>query len=83
MMRDARRLASPNAGYPEAAMAGALDRALAGPRQYAGGVTEGDWLNQAASADATAADIRRSVRITWAAWGLLFALVLVIAILLF
>jgi adenosylcobinamide-phosphate synthase len=34
--RDARRHRSPNAGYPEAAMAGALGVALAGPRSYDG-----------------------------------------------
>jgi len=34
--RDARHHRSPNAGYPEAAMAGALGLALAGPRIYAG-----------------------------------------------
>ena len=34
--RDARRHRSPNAGYPEAAMAGALGLALAGPRNYGG-----------------------------------------------
>jgi len=34
--RDARHHRSPNAGFPEAAMAGALGLALAGPRVYAG-----------------------------------------------
>ncbi len=36
MWRDARKHRSPNAGWPESAMAGALGIALAGPRQYAG-----------------------------------------------
>ncbi|GJE12121.1 MULTISPECIES: adenosylcobinamide-phosphate synthase CbiB [Methylobacterium] len=36
MMRDARRHRSPNAGWPEAAMAGALGLRLAGPRVYDG-----------------------------------------------
>ena len=37
MLRDARKHRSPNAGWPEAAMAGALGLALAGPRHYAEG----------------------------------------------
>src|SRR5690606_38470440 len=38
VQRDARRHRSPNAGWPEAAMAGALGLALAGPRSYGGAV---------------------------------------------
>ncbi len=37
MLRDGRKHRSPNAGWPEGAMAGALGLALAGPRRYAGG----------------------------------------------
>ena len=37
MLRDGAKHRSPNAGWPEGAMAGALDLALAGPRHYAGG----------------------------------------------
>ena len=54
--RDARHHRSPNAGYPEAAMAGALGLALAGPRVY-GGVTVDDALMGNGRRDATAADI--------------------------
>lgn len=48
MLRDARHHRSPNAGWPEAAMAGALGVRLSGPRRYAGRVAEEPWLNGAA-----------------------------------
>lgn len=53
--RDAARHRSPNAGYPEAAMAGALGLSLAGPRVYGGvpveDATMGDGRRNAESAD--------------------------------
>lgn len=48
MARDARRHRSPNAGWPEAAMAGSLDVRLSGPRLYGDTVAEEPWLNGAA-----------------------------------
>jgi adenosylcobinamide-phosphate synthase len=60
--RDARHHRSPNAGYPEAAMAGALDLALAGPRIY-GGVHVDDAFMGNGRYAAKATDI-------WAALGL-------------
>lgn len=48
MIRDARRHRSPNAGWPEAAMAGALGIRLSGPRIYAGKTTPEPWLNASA-----------------------------------
>ncbi len=48
MWRDARSHRSPNAGWPEAAMAGALGVRLSGPRSYGDGVTEDPWLNPVA-----------------------------------
>ena len=46
--RDAGRHRSPNAGWPEAAMAGALDVRLSGPRSYHGVETPEPWLNEGA-----------------------------------
>ncbi|MCT8330189.1 adenosylcobinamide-phosphate synthase CbiB [Albidovulum sediminis] len=48
MLRDARHHRSPNAGWPEAAMAGALDVRLSGPRVYADRIAEEPWVNGAA-----------------------------------
>jgi adenosylcobinamide-phosphate synthase len=57
---DAPRHRSPNAGYPEAAMAGALGLSLAGPRVY-GGVRVDDATMGGGRRDASAADIRRAL----------------------
>lgn len=46
--RDAARHRSPNAGWPEGAMAGALGVRLSGPRSYGGVVSDEPWLNGAA-----------------------------------
>ena len=78
--RDARRHRSPNAGYPEAAMAGALGLALAGPRAYAG-VAVDDALMGNGRRDANAADIRRALELYRRADAILIA-VLVVATLL-
>ncbi|GAC1347461.1 MAG: adenosylcobinamide-phosphate synthase CbiB [Acetobacteraceae bacterium] len=58
--RDARHHRSPNAGWPEAAMAGALGLRLAGPRTYAYGRVEDAWMGNG-RAEATTADLRRAL----------------------
>jgi adenosylcobinamide-phosphate synthase len=58
--RDADNHRSPNAGWPEAAMAGALNLKLSGPRSYHGVLTDDDWIGEGRS-EATAADIRRAL----------------------
>jgi adenosylcobinamide-phosphate synthase len=70
MLRDARKHRSPNAGWPEAAMAGALGLALAGPRHYADGVVDDPWIG-GGTARATTADIARALRVYYAACVLL------------
>lgn len=66
VMRDAKKHRSPNAGWPEAAMAGALGLALAGPRVY-GGVLVDDQTMGDGRRDATAQDIRRALKLYWTA----------------
>lgn len=60
MQSDARSHRSPNAGWPEAAMAGALAIRLSGPRIYADRVAEEPWLNGTAP-DPTPADLARGL----------------------
>jgi adenosylcobinamide-phosphate synthase len=59
-LRDAPRHRSPNPGWPEAAMAGALGLSLGGPRAYEGYVVDGAWLGDG-SADASPHDIGRAL----------------------
>jgi len=74
MLRDARKHRSPNAGWPEAAAAGALDLALAGPRRYHGQIVNDPWLGEG-RARATSADISRALRLYLGACLLQWALV--------
>ncbi len=71
--RDAARHRSPNAGYPEAAMAGALGLSLAGPRVY-GGVRVDDALMGNGRRDADVADISRALALYRRADAILIAL---------
>jgi adenosylcobinamide-phosphate synthase len=76
--RDAARHRSPNAGYPEAAMAGALGLSLAGPRSY-GGVQVDDAAMGDGRRDATAADIRRALSLYRTADAILIAFISILA----
>jgi adenosylcobinamide-phosphate synthase len=78
--RDGSKHASPNAGYPEAAMAGALGLSLGGPRAYHGTETEGAWLGDGRR-EANVDDIRTALALYARADGLLISLVFLIAIL--
>ena len=69
MFRDAPTHRSPNAGWPESAMAGALGIALAGPRHYAEGPVDDPFLNAGARA-ATPDDINRALKLFVAACAL-------------
>ena len=73
VLRDAGKHRSPNAGYPEAAMAGALGLALAGPRVY-GGVTVDDATMGDGRRDANAKDIHAALDLYMKADAILIAL---------
>ncbi|MPL67335.1 Cobalamin biosynthesis protein CobD [bioreactor metagenome] len=75
MARDARAHRSPNAGWPEAALAGALGVRLSGPRIYGTTVAVEPWLNGAAP-DPAPLDLARGLalyRRAMAGLGLLIA----------
>lgn len=62
MQRDARTHRSPNAGWPEAAMAGALNIKIAGPRRYAGEIVEAPFIGPG-TPDVAPRDIRRALHL--------------------
>ena len=76
MWQDARHHRSFNAGWPEAALAGALGVRLCGPRSYHGELADEPWLN-AAAGDPVAADITRGLE-TYV--GAMFALTLILVV---
>jgi len=78
MLRDARKHRSPNAGWPEAAMAGALGLSLGGPRRYGSEPVSEAWLGSG-SAEASPADIRRALGVYVVACVLQAALVAALA----
>lgn len=66
MWRDARWHRSPNAGWQEAAAAGALGIALAGPRRYGGEMVDDRWMGNG-RAEVNTGDVRRGLRLYLAA----------------
>jgi len=75
MRRDAPKHRSPNAGWQEAAMAGALGLTIAGPRRYGGRTVDDAWMGAGGRTEATAEDIRRALRLYLAACILQAALI--------
>ena len=60
MLRDSGKHRSMNGGWPEGAVAGALNLALAGPRHYVGETVADSWIGDG-TARATHRDIRRTL----------------------
>ncbi len=80
MLDNAGKHRSPNAGWPEAAMAGALDLALAGPRRYGALMVEDPFLNPAGRTDAGPGDITRALKVLKVATILGATLTVIIAL---
>jgi adenosylcobinamide-phosphate synthase len=80
IFRDARHHRSPNAGWPEAAMAGALGFALAGPRSYGGQLIEARFMGEGGRRDLNAADIRQALKLAGIADAMLIGLFGVLAL---
>lgn len=79
-LRDARKHASPNAGWPEAAFAGALGFALGGPRTYGGERVDLPTLGEGRR-DLEPADIRKALELYAMALNLLLGFALALAVL--
>jgi adenosylcobinamide-phosphate synthase len=79
LRRDAHHHRSPNAGWPEAAMAGALGIRLSGPRVYGGVPVDERWVGEGRS-DLGAADIRQALKLYRVACGLQIAVLAAIAL---
>lgn len=75
ILRDARLHRSPNAGWPEAAMAVGLNIALSGPRSYHGDMRPYPWVWPEGRRDAGPDDIDAACRVLWQAWAVMLAVV--------
>jgi adenosylcobinamide-phosphate synthase len=72
--RDAKHHRSPNAGWPESALAGALGFALAGPRSYGGQMIQARFMGEGGRRNLTAVDIRQALKLARVADALLIGL---------
>ncbi len=77
---DARLHRSPNAGWPEAAMARVLGTALAGPRVYDGELRDLPYVYEDGAHEIGSDAIDGAIRVLWRAWATMLALLLLIAL---
>ena len=75
--RNGRKHASPNSGYPEAALAGALDCRFGGPHYYFGELFDKPFIGDN-DRELTTADMRRAVHINRIAEVMMIVLVIVV-----
>ena len=81
IIADAKLHRSPNAGWPEAAMARAINVALSGPRAYEGQMQNFPLVHPTGSLIAGPADIDAACLILWKAWGFAVIITAFVAIL--
>ena len=79
---DAGKHRSPNAGWPEAAMARAIDVALAGPRSYDGEMQQFAWVNGTGARIIGPAAIDAAITRLWQAWAVMLGACLILGLLL-
>ena len=80
VLAEARLHRSPNAGWPEAAAATALNVALSGPRSYDGKMTQDSHINPTGRRELVGDDVERCVTLLWRSWGVLFVLAAILAL---
>ena len=80
IVRDAPLHRSPNAGWPEAAMAVCLNVSLAGPRAYAGQLQDFPLVHPDGRQDLGAADIDAAANALWRTWALALGIVVILAV---
>lgn len=78
IVTEARQHRSPNAGWPEAAVARALGVALSGPRIYEGSVHDLPWVHPDGRRDAGPRDIAAACGLLWGAWSILLLIAVVV-----
>lgn len=71
---------SPNAGWPEAAMARVLGVALSGPRSYDGQMREFPYVNEFGRRSIGGNEIDHAVQALWRSWALMLAIVGIFAL---
>lgn len=79
---EARQHRSPNAGWPEAAMARSIGVALSGPRAYEGQMQEHPFVNPNGLHRSGPTQIDAAIKVLWRAWGAVLALAILVALLL-
>lgn len=72
---------SPNAGWPESAMARALNIALSGPRTYENRLEDYPFVHAFGRKSLSANDIDAAVSALWRAWGLFLVIIFILALL--
>lgn len=81
ILRDAPKHRSPNAGWPESALAPVLNVALSGPRSYNGVRKDYPWVWPEGRRDPGPDDIDAAAEALWRVWAALLAVAVLIALL--